>query len=302
MLVKNLYKAVSVTCFTVLFIGASTGFVYGKDLQTGTAAVNTLNLRKSPDTSSKILDQLTKGERMSLIGSSHGWYKVSENGKTGWVSAEYVSLKKGSQSSSSHTSTLTGNNINLRKGPGISHGIVKKLSKNDKLLILKTSGNWYKVRTSDGSIGWVSSKYISAKAKRNTKTNRGESSLPTEIADFAARFLGVKYTYGGVSPETGFDCSGFTKYVFERFGIGLERVAADQATQGVKVSKEDLRPGDLVFSDTDGGNNNISHVGIYIGRGKFISADSGPSSGKIVIQSLDSSYWQKVYMTARRVI
>lgn len=310
MFVKFLYKSITVAFFTILFISVSAGFVYAEDSKTATVAATVLNLRESPSTAARILDQLTNGIKLKVIGSSNGWYKVSENGITGWVSGKFLSFKN-SQSSSNQTGIITGNTVNLRKGPGLTYDVITQLDRGEKATILSASGSWYKISTSDGSIGWVSGKYISgnglnpsADSVRNSssETSRGGSSLAMDIIDYAKRFLGVKYTYGGTTPGTGFDCSGFTRYVFARFGIKLERVAADQATQGIKISKSELKPGDLIFSDTDGGNDDINHVGIYIGGGKFISAASGPSSGKVVIDDVNSSYWKKAYMTARRVL
>lgn len=108
--------------------------------------------------------------------------------------------------------------------------------------------------------------------------------------------LGIKYKYGGTT-EKGFDCSGFTRYVFHELGIDLNRTSRDQATQGVKVDKQDLRKGDLVFFNTNG--KTISHVGIYVGDGKF--AHSSTSKGT-VITSLSDKYYAPRYVTARRVL
>jgi N-acetylmuramoyl-L-alanine amidase len=107
--------------------------------------------------------------------------------------------------------------------------------------------------------------------------------------------------YGGSSPS-GFDCSGYVQYVFKQFGINLERVAADQAGQGTKVSKANLKPGDVVFFDTNGKNNYINHVGIYIGNGNFIHASSGSSKRKVVISDLSEGFYADAYMTARRFL
>ena len=95
----------------------------------------------------------------------------------------------------------------------------------------------------------------------------------------------------------GFDCSGFVKYVYNNLGLSVERVAADQAKQGKYVSQANLRVGDLVFFDTDGGRNYINHVGIYLGNGQFIHASSG--SGRVMISSLWENFYANSYMTAR---
>ena len=92
-----------------------------------------------------------------------------------------------------------------------------------------------------------------------------EALLLNQILDTARSYLGLAYQSGGTSPQTGFDCSGFTQYVFARAGISIPRVSRDQASAGVAVPYSQLRPGDLVCF-----NSPVSHVGIYLGGGKFI--------------------------------
>lgn len=118
-----------------------------------------------------------------------------------------------------------------------------------------------------------------------------------KMIQFAKTLLGIPYVYGGMSTD-GFDCSGFTSYVFGAFGIRLERVSSDQAKQGTEVSKENLKPGDLVFFDTSGGHSVINHTGIFIGDGKFIHASSG-SSRCVIISDLTTGYYVENYITAR---
>ena len=110
-------------------------------------------------------------------------------------------------------------------------------------------------------------------------------------------FLGVAYRFGGTSP-TGFDCSGFMQFIFRKsFSVNLPRTSAEQANVGIPVSRNELRPGDMVFFRTSG--NRISHVGMYVGNDRFIHA---PRTGKrIEITSLNSQYWGTRYATARRV-
>ena len=115
----------------------------------------------------------------------------------------------------------------------------------------------------------------------------------------AMNFLGVRYQRGGNSAETGFDCSGFTRHVFEMsFGMVLPRRADEQAAAPgfIAVKREDLRPGDLVFFNTL--KRTFSHVGIYIGENRFIHA---PRSGQVVrTEDMGFAYWAKRYTGARR--
>lgn len=107
---------------------------------------------------------------------------------------------------------------------------------------------------------------------------------------------GTAYQTAGTTSK-GFDCSGFTMYVFKQFGITLPHSSYDQSKLGQKVAKDDLRAGDLVFFNTSG--KGVSHVGIYVGDGKFAHASS---SKGVTISSLSDSYYVKRYMSARRVM
>ena len=118
-----------------------------------------------------------------------------------------------------------------------------------------------------------------------------------DIVDEAKQHIGVEYVYGGSSPS-GFDCSGFVRYVYKQAGINLPRSSSEQYGVGKSVSKSNLEPGDLVFfSDTYKAG--ISHAGIYVGGNKFISASS---SKGIKIDSLSGSYWGPKYTGAKRVL
>lgn len=116
-----------------------------------------------------------------------------------------------------------------------------------------------------------------------------------KLVSSAYKYLGVPYVFGGNTPS-GFDCSGFTKYVFSHNGIILPRMADEQYMLGSRVSRRDLVPGDLVFFTTY--EPGVSHTGIYVGDNNFISATS---SGGICVDSLNSGYWSPRYVGAKRV-
>lgn len=117
-----------------------------------------------------------------------------------------------------------------------------------------------------------------------------------EILTYANTFTGVPYKFGGTTPA-GFDCSGYIRHVFQKVGVQLPRQADEQYTVGKKVEKQNLQPGDLVFFETY--EPGVSHSGIYIGDGQFISATS--SSG-VAVADIDDSYWGPRYVGAKRVL
>ena len=117
-----------------------------------------------------------------------------------------------------------------------------------------------------------------------------------EILTYANTFTGVPYKFGGTTPA-GFDCSGYIRHIFQKVGVQLPRQADEQYTVGKKVEKQNLQPGDLVFFETY--EPGVSHSGIYIGDGQFISATS--SSG-VAVADIDDSYWGPRYVGAKRVL
>jgi len=119
-----------------------------------------------------------------------------------------------------------------------------------------------------------------------------------KILEAAFSQLGTDYRRGGTTPRQGFDCSGFTTWVFNRYGIELPRSSREQYQVGQKVSKKQLRKGDLVFFKIR--KSRISHVGIYLEDGKFIH--SARPGRDVEISSLDEAYWSKRYAGGRRVI
>jgi cell wall-associated NlpC family hydrolase len=129
-------------------------------------------------------------------------------------------------------------------------------------------------------------------AKRMIITPSSESIIKT-----AKKCLGCRYHYGGTSKK-GFDCSGFTNYVFKKHGKKLPRTSRDQSKIGKKVSKKHLRKGDLLFFSSRK-TRGVAHVGIYIGGGKFIHASSGKH--KVTITKLDKGYYRQHYKWAKRL-
>ncbi len=128
----------------------------------------------------------------------------------------------------------------------------------------------------------------------------GEPSLIGQVLEVAASQIGTPYRWGGDSPDSGFDCSGFVRWVFEQLGVELPRDSRSQAAVGVVVDRKDLRPGDLLFYSRRRGSNRVGHVGIYLGEGQFLHS---PRRGQpIQVSPAFDSYRQAVFLGARRVL
>ena len=219
------------------------------------------------------------------------------------------------------TAYVSTDSLKVRKEASTSSEVIDSLKKNDKISIVEELDGWYKIKIS-GEIGYVSSKYISdtkvpETTSRWTDTQRTDNVTEIQqeetkqenvssngtsgeaVVSYAKQYLGYRYVSGGANPSSGFDCSGFTTYVYKNFGVSLNRTSRDQIKNGVAVDKTNLQPGDIVIFNGES-NKTIGHVGIYIGGGDFIHA-SNPSDG-VKITPLDSSYYGKRYVGARRVI
>lgn len=143
-------------------------------------------------------------------------------------------------------------------------------------------------------LGWLHLPRRGAQLRPSRRRSTTPDQAGVRIARFAHRLLGVPYSWGGDTPSSGFDCSGLVRFVYSHFGVRLPHSSYADAALGVRVPRRALRPGDLVFFDGD------SHVGIYIGKNRFIHA---PHSGAAVqITKLSSSWYGEMYDGARQVV
>ena len=155
-------------------------------------------------------------------------------------------------------------------------------------------GNWYQI-TFSGTTGYVRADGCQTVQYSDYAGTSAVKSAREDLVDYAKSFLGTRYVWGGASPS-GFDCSGFTMYVYAHFGYRMSHGASDQLYAFTRVSTAERLAGDLVFFSYGGGD--ISHVGIYLGGGAFIHATS---NGGVKISYFDS-YYSSTYVGAVRVL
>lgn len=197
--------------------------------------------------------------------------------------------------------------VYVREKASTDSKIITTLIKNTDVIVTGEENDWYKVKY-DTMTGYIRKDLLSDSKQEATSrsslpretTETETTSMGQEIVDYAKQYLGYPYVYGG-SGSSSFDCSGFTMYVYKKFGYSLSHSATAQSKCGEYVAKEDLQAGDLVFFLDYETMDGIGHCGIYIGDGNFIHASSG-TGYCVKISTLLSGSYNKRYATARRLI
>lgn len=276
----------------------------------GAVQVEELPVRLEPSLFSEVIGSLKKDEIVTILPSviENGWIKITQaNGTEGWVQESLMTVTKKEEvvkTTAYTTEDLTVDNVSFSYGEEIAvtdvnetHYVVTKNEQNFSIPKVHVSFEKPSPR-------------IMPVIERNTNRGQGEnpygpvgtnddslSYVPTtsnNVLQEAYKEIGKPYVYGANGPSA-FDCSSFTQTSFKRAGISLPRTSRQQATVGTTVSKGQLMPGDLVFFNTSG--SGISHVGIYVGNGNMINAES---SG-VKVSNINSGYWNARYVTAKRV-
>ena len=294
----------------LLTVAVSAVCMIGASAASGVGTVNTdaLRLRNEANTTSTILATASEGDTVVILeDAGNGWYKVDYNTVEGYMSGEYLTVSAQADVTIGYGLVQAGGStLNVRSGPGTTYSKVTTLSDNAVVSIVGIDNGWYKIKTSSGATGYVSSEYmVTCKDSSGSRgdgatavTVASNSSMGQQVVDYAKQFLGVPYVYGGNGPSS-FDCSGFTSYIYRHFGYTLNRTASTQLSNGVAVSKSELQPGDLVFFRYNT-SYPASHVGIYIGNGQFIHA----STNKYMVQidQLLTGHYANVYIAGRRIL
>ena len=316
---KNARRALLISLLlTVLFSVSAFAGTQGTGI--GTVTASSLRMRSGASTSNSVVTNLSRNTIVSVLGTSDGWYQVAYGGKTGYVSADYLTVQESATDLNTY-GKVTGSSVNVRSDAGTEFAKVTAVSKGATVTVTGFKNGWYQISVSSKT-GWVRSDYLDLYATRPSGSSAGSSvasSIPAatavsngqtytisstveDLIAYAKSFLGVPYVYGGTSAK-GFDCSGYTMYIFKHFGINLPHSATSQLNYGINVSRSELQPGDLVFfRDTNYSTKAASHVGIYIGDSNFIHASSSRSGKYVSINSLNEAYHSRVFTVGRRLI
>ena len=265
------------------------------ELKTGIGVVETsLRLRESASANSDTISIASPGDNVVIIREVDGWYLVDYNLDIGYMSADYITFKE-RENVELGDGRINTSSVNLRSQPSSSSDLVCQMQYGDEAYIIGLNCGWYKVQF-EGQTGYVRSDLMELTEKPIYNSSSGSSvSVGQQAADLGMQYLGTPYVWGGTTPS-GFDCSGFTRYVYKQLGYTLNRTAGQQLSNGYAVSS--LQPGDLVFFDnTYATSAAASHVGIYIGNNQFVHA----ASGGVKVTSLSDSYYASRYIGARRI-
>lgn len=246
--------------------------------QDGTITGNQVNLRSGPSLAYGRVAYLYKGDAVTVTGEENGWYAVTSERGNGFVYSQYVALtgdSGGASDGGEAPSTETSGSLSL----GSRGDRVKQLQGNLIMLgYLNDRADGIFGKNTEAAVRRYQSKNnLSADGVAGSKTISkvgGEVLRILSVVDTAKRYLGLPYAYGGTSPATGFDCSGLTQYAFAKAGVTIPRVSYEQAASGISVPRAQIRIGDLVAFHSP-----VSHVGIYVGNGRFIHS---PKTGDVV--------------------
>ena len=291
-------------------IAMFTALAFATELKTGVGTVHDasggLRLREKASTSSGILSTASNGDTVVVIRKSGDWYLVDYNLKIGYMHADFVKFES-VKSVELGTGKINCAVVNVRTAPSTGGDLLDQLAEGYEVKIIGINEGWYKV-TYGEKTGYIRSDLLELTSspagnagevvKKTSTSSSSASTLGTQIAEYAQKYLGVPYVWGGTTTK-GFDCSGFTQYVYKQFGYSIYRVAASQLANGTSVKYANLQPGDLVFfANTYASNEAATHVGIYIGDGQFVHA----ANGGVQITNLSDSYYATRYVGARRII
>lgn len=240
-------------------------------------------LRSAPEASGKKIATLPTGAKIKILQTKWHWHQVkTASGAIGWVGDYLVRTQPLPDAASAHAKTT-----HLAKAHASSH---KSAPRSRISSATTTTPRQYMAHVEKAD------RLPQAEPARVASANSDDDKGEMAVLRTAMAQRGSRYRYGGVS-RGGFDCSGFTRWVYAKHGVSLPHNAAAQSRTGKKVAKSELQPGDLVFFSTRG--KRVGHVGVYTGNGKFIHA-SNPRGG-VKIDSLSSSYYGSRFVGARRV-
>lgn len=280
-------KVLFLSVLTAMLLAAT---ALAADIATGAGCTtgSSLRLRAEPSTSASVVTTLDKSVAVAILDDSvDGWYKIAYNGSTGYVSADYLNVDQDNVFTT--YGRVNSDGVNVRSDASTDSSVLATIEEDAIVTVNGLVDGWYDVTCEYGTEGYIRSDFLDLTES---------SSSNSDIAATAKQYLGTGYVYGGASPR-GFDCSGFTMYVYSQHGYSLPHSATSQWQSGLGTrvySISELQPGDLVFFNDPSRNAGkaCSHAGIYTGDGQFIHSSSSRSGG-VIVSSLTSGYYNTYF-------
>lgn len=281
-------KVLFLSVLTAMLLAAT---ALAADIATGAGCTtgSSLRLRAEPSTSASVVTTLDKSVAVAILDDSvDGWYKIAYNGNTGYVSADYLNVDQDNVFTT--YGRVNSDGVNVRSGASTDSSVLATIEEDAIVTVNGLVDGWYDVTCEYGTEDYIRSDFLDLTES---------SSSNSDIVATAKQYLGTGYVYGGASPS-GFDCSGFTMYVYGQHSYSLPHTATGQWQSGLGTrvySISELQPGDLVFFNDPSRNAGkaCSHVGIYVGNGKHIHSSSSRSGG-VIISDLTSGYYNTYFV------
>ena len=281
-------KVLFLSVLTAMLLAAT---ALAADIATGAGCTtgSSLRLRAEPSTSASVVTTLDKSVAVAILDDSvDGWYKIAYNGSTGYVSADYLNVDQDNVFTT--YGRVNSDGVNVRSDASTDSSVLATIEEDAIVTVNGLVDGWYDVTCEYGTEGYIRSDFLDLTES---------SSSNSDIAATAKQYLGTGYVYGGASPR-GFDCSGFTMYVYSQHGYSLPHSATSQWQSGLGTrvySISELQPGDLVFFNDPSRNAGkaCSHAGLYTGDGQFIHSSSSRSGG-VIVSSLTSGYYNTYFV------
>lgn len=266
---------------------------------------NYLNVRSSPadEGDKNIIGKMPSKAAGDILETLDGWYKIRSGSITGYITADPQYTATGQEAidlatqAASLMAIVRTDRLNVRMEPNTDSKIWTQISKEERYPVEKQLDGWVQIDLDTGDSGngeendgaYISTRdnnvdvqYALTEAIKFSpmeETANQQASLRSKIVNYALKFVGNPYVWGGTSLTNGADCSGFTQSVLRNFGISVPRVSREQANTGKGIKSSDMRPGDLIFYTNSKGT--INHVAMYIGNGQIVHAASRRSGIKI---------------------
>lgn len=243
--------------------------------------------------------RVSKGTIVTVVDTNNGVAKITRSGNVGYMDLSDLSRMKPTEVMADgkvyQSASTSARSASIRKGTTVN--------------LIDVSGSWAAIERG-GNMGFVKKDILEPYYEPATEPSApsvqepnvsGASSKAEIVMEYAKSRVGCPYVYGKSGPSS-FDCAGLVRYAYKQVGVSLSASAYGQGYgKGDKIAYADLKPGDIVCFDTNESDGDLSdHTGIYLGSGKFVHASS--AGGKVMISSLSSGYYNRVFSWARRVL